>query len=146
MLKLDRALIKCGAFVKWFSCLRCQRAEDQSDGDKGPVVPIVAVPPDTPDSLSKAICRKCDRKFDSSHFTAKSCFRHTGQLTPNWYCGFWDDTDLDVDTPYMRGIYPEGFEWTCCGRDGESKGCVAGYHEAVVEAWVANHEKLDLEL
>ncbi|KAK8196197.1 hypothetical protein BKA81DRAFT_150291 [Phyllosticta paracitricarpa] len=72
--------------------------------------------------------------------------RFLGQLTPNWHCGFWDDTDLDVNTPYMRGIYPEGFEWTCCGRDGESKGCVAGYHKAVVEAWVANHEKLDLEL
>ncbi|KAK7535852.1 uncharacterized protein J3D65DRAFT_391917 [Phyllosticta citribraziliensis] len=143
MLKFKNLLSKCDAFVKRFSCLRCQRAKGQipSNGNKAPIVPIVAVP-DTLEPVVCAVCRKCDGRFDSRHFNAKTCLRHTGQLAPNWYCGFWDDTDLDVDTPYMRGIYPEGFEWTCCGQDGESKGCTADYHEADSEAWAGNSQKL----
>ena len=48
--------------------------------------------------------------------------------------GFEDEIDyyddwLYPDTEECRKDMPEGFEWTCCGRDHDQPGCFKSTHE-----------------
>lgn len=75
-----RALAKCPSLFKCFSCTRLRRvAGRQSSKTKNSSAePIIGVPPATPDSLSGAVCRKCDGHFDPKHFKEKDCIWHSG--------------------------------------------------------------------
>lgn len=55
-----------------------------------------------------------------------------GDLEVDWRGHFWADHDEDchgeIDSEYMRKEYPQGFEWSCCGRSGNGEGCKTGRH------------------
>lgn len=42
----------------------------------------------------------------------------------------WEYSEMDMDTMESRRDFPEGFKFSCCGGDGEAKGCKLGDHIA----------------
>ncbi|KZO97345.1 hypothetical protein CALVIDRAFT_536362 [Calocera viscosa TUFC12733] len=74
-------------------------------------------------------CANCAKEFDvGEERKGKECHYHSGNLEPD-YNAFGDD-DEDPNTEWYRKEYPENFNWSCCGEDGTTEGCVASTHEA----------------
>lgn len=57
-----------------------------------------------------------------------SCF--LGDLEVLWDAfADWDDRVFGPeDTPQNRAEYPENFEWSCCSKPADAKGCETGEH------------------
>jgi hypothetical protein len=60
--------------------------------------------------------------------------RHPGDLEVNYESGTWDDWDENchgkIDTKSNKSEYPDGFTWTCCGKEGTyASGCEEGSEE-----------------
>ncbi|KAL2809133.1 hypothetical protein BJX63DRAFT_371494 [Aspergillus granulosus] len=100
-------------------------------------------PPTTPAPVSLkrpisryATCQNCEKEFDVTTNTSKSCTYHPedSEPTEEMYVDVYDD-EFDVDTPEMRKDFPDRFEYQCCGSTIEKNpdGCETDWHRAVPE-------------
>lgn len=59
----------------------------------------------------------------------------TGDLEHDDTSSVWDDWDENCfgeqDCEESREEYPDGFTWSCCGKNGTHPGCTRGPHRAV---------------
>ncbi|KAI6093631.1 hypothetical protein F4821DRAFT_2812 [Hypoxylon rubiginosum] len=80
------------------------------------------------------ICVQCQSPFYEDENDKKACKFHDGYLEVDYDNDFWADHDENchgtIDTPEMREENPEGFEWDCCGKGGDTNGCKRGPHKA----------------
>ncbi|CAM6092117.1 unnamed protein product [Calypogeia fissa] len=81
-------------------------------------------------------CQQCRKEFDVTKNNDKACSWHDLELEVDerhstWYD--WDETcHGDMDSDENRKQYPEGFVWSCCGKDGKGKGCLTTAHKEVL--------------
>ncbi|KAI0019717.1 hypothetical protein F4780DRAFT_780210 [Xylariomycetidae sp. FL0641] len=80
------------------------------------------------------LCVQCENPFYEEDNHSKACEFHEGELECDPYSGEWADWDEnchgDLDTPYNREEYPNGFTWTCCEKRGSDSPCTRGRHQA----------------
>ncbi|KAI1761370.1 hypothetical protein GGR53DRAFT_469369 [Hypoxylon sp. FL1150] len=85
-------------------------------------------------SVDVSICVQCQQPFYKDENNAQACKFHNGNLEVNDDDDFWADHDENVhgeiDTEWMREEFPDGFTWDCCGKSGDTTGCVLGQHAA----------------
>ncbi|KAJ5382772.1 hypothetical protein N7517_000683 [Penicillium concentricum] len=79
-----------------------------------------------------AFCVNCEKEFDVTTNTEKTCRYHPNKNEPTGdelYEDNWDE--FDVDTDEMREDFPECFTFSCC--DGNLRdnphGCVIDFHQ-----------------
>ena len=55
----------------------------------------------------------------------------TGTMKPNWdmFVDWDEDCHGNIASSEIKAQYPENYNWSCCGRDGRSKGCKRVAHE-----------------
>lgn len=62
----------------------------------------------------------------------------TGTLGLDSTLSVWEDFDRDsdgeLDTDELRKEHPEGFEWDCCNKLGDSMGCKQARHKAAEDS------------
>ncbi|KAI4867798.1 hypothetical protein F4820DRAFT_445621 [Hypoxylon rubiginosum] len=80
------------------------------------------------------ICVQCQQPFYKDENNAQACKFHNGDLEVDDEDDFWADHDEnchgEIDTEGMREEFPDGFAWDCCGKKGNTTGCVQGPHMA----------------
>ncbi|KAI0201699.1 hypothetical protein F4808DRAFT_35293 [Astrocystis sublimbata] len=80
-------------------------------------------------------CKKCEKTYDVTLNDDTACMTHPGMLDIDPEV-FPDDDDvqygigpdIDVYTDWRREEWPEGFIWSCCDEDCNSKGCQVQRH------------------
>ncbi|KAJ3519798.1 hypothetical protein NMY22_g13037 [Coprinellus aureogranulatus] len=79
-----------------------------------------------------AVCVNCDAEYEVNMAQDEDeCVFHPGELEVA-EDGFadWDEVcHGPMDTPENQKEYPNEFEWTCCDKRGDAKGCVRGMHK-----------------
>ena len=78
------------------------------------------------------ICQQCEADFDVTENSSEACRWHPGECEPDYESDFWADHDerchgIIAD---LGNEFPEGFIYDCCEKNGTSKGCEVGRHEA----------------
>lgn len=93
-----------------------------------------------------SICMQCRQAFSQATNSSQACRYHGGELSVDEDGAYWADwreqTHGRRDTPGNRESFPEGFQWSCCEKDGTSKGCTRRWHEAVSEANQSSSKRL----
>ncbi|KAJ5618986.1 hypothetical protein N7510_002970, partial [Penicillium lagena] len=77
-----------------------------------------------------AICENCEKEFDVTSNTSKSCFYHFDISQPD-YDAFADHDENchgPIDTDENRNEYPQFFIYQCCDRDGTEQPCENDWH------------------
>ncbi|KAF2734513.1 hypothetical protein EJ04DRAFT_436920, partial [Polyplosphaeria fusca] len=78
------------------------------------------------------ICEQCDLEYDVTTNTDASCLWHFGKLKIDYGGDFWDAHDEDrdgiIDSEEIRDKYPQGFDWSCCYKNGKTAGRIVGKH------------------
>ncbi|KAM7183279.1 hypothetical protein V8F33_013695, partial [Rhypophila sp. PSN 637] len=80
-----------------------------------------------------AVCVQCEEAFDTAdNNDSTACQHHDGDLEYDEESNFWCDY-YDGPSRYSeeaKELYPGGFIYSCCGKDGEQDGCKVGRHAA----------------
>ncbi|KAJ5833773.1 hypothetical protein N7474_002084 [Penicillium riverlandense] len=77
-----------------------------------------------------AICENCDKEFDVTSNTSKSCFYHSDYNAPDYDAFVDHDEDCHgtIDSDEMRKEFPENFIYECCGRNLTEEPCENDWH------------------
>jgi len=89
-------------------------------GQKGKLVPRFAR------------CMQCDIQFDVTENEEGGCFWHEGEKEPDEESEVWDTVDINqqaLGDLKDNEDFLKGFRWTCCGEQGDAKGCNRGVHK-----------------
>lgn len=87
-----------------------------------------------PEPPPPQICIQCNDAYSPASNNQKACAFHHGRLNidPSHQTWAGDDPHKSQhDTADNREDRPEGFFWSCCGRQGAGPGCTEGEHLAV---------------
>ncbi|KAK0663007.1 hypothetical protein QBC41DRAFT_306938 [Cercophora samala] len=78
------------------------------------------------------VCERCNRGFTDASNSNNACNYHTSPIRLNSTAMIWRHPNMPwpEDTPHYRRIFPEGFVYDCCGRDGTPPACRVGPHKA----------------
>ncbi|KAM0701338.1 hypothetical protein Q7P35_011699 [Cladosporium inversicolor] len=85
-------------------------------------------------------CRNCGVEYNPANVDPLACAFHSGKQEVNTEHEVWDDFDPDVlGDAWTLMEYEEfasGFQWSCCKRDIDKRGCMLGkHHAAPVGEW-----------
>lgn len=76
------------------------------------------------------VCRWCKEEFDVTQNSENACNHHTGELKLNERA--WQHHDAAQEGPFdtdeNRETHLTGFNWDCCGADGDGDGCTTTAH------------------
>lgn len=94
-----------------------------------------------PEPPPPQICIQCKYAFHPESNNPQACAFHHGRLDMNTAHRTWSagegaerasqNKPRGNDTEDNREDRPEGFLWSCCGRDGAGPGCTEGSHLAI---------------
>ncbi|KAK4209182.1 hypothetical protein QBC37DRAFT_391426 [Rhypophila decipiens] len=82
-----------------------------------------------------AVCAQCKEAFDTADKNdSTACQHHDGDLECDEESDVWCDYYDGHDGPSRyseeaKELYPGGFIYSCCGKDGEQDGCRVGRHD-----------------